>query len=128
MNRRARPGKQTALSSGKPATKPWFLLPDRPWLGLLTSADWAALGKTFGLTDRELKVAILIFEDRTRENIGRRLKRSRGGIRKRIDKVFMKLNIKSKLALIQRLWHVHRARQPQEHKDALESASASPNL
>ena len=99
---------------------PWFLLPEKPSEGLLTSEEWVILGTTFNLTARELDAAILIFEDGTRMSIGRRLKRSPAAIRKRIDKVFKKLNVKDRLGLVQRLWQVYRTLYPERegHKDA----------
>jgi DNA-binding CsgD family transcriptional regulator len=90
--------------------KPWYLLPENPAEGcLLTPEEWIAIGSTFGLTGRELNVAILIFEDKTRASIARKLSRSPGGIRKRVDKVFEKMNVKGKLGLVHRVWHVYRA-------------------
>jgi hypothetical protein len=88
--------------------KPWYLLPEKPAEGLLTPEEWIAIGTTFGLTGRELSVAILIFEDRTRASMARKLARSAGGIRKRVDKVFQKMNVTGKLGLVQRVWQVHR--------------------
>jgi DNA-binding NarL/FixJ family response regulator len=85
-----------------------YLLPEKPADGLLTPEEWIAIGAAFGLTARELDVAILIFEDRTRAGIARRLSRSAGGIRKRVDKVFQKMNVTGKVGLVQRLWQVHR--------------------
>jgi DNA-binding CsgD family transcriptional regulator len=97
---------------------PRFILPENPCDGLLAPEDWVAVGATLGLTARELAVAVLIFEDRTRRSIGRRLRRSAGGTRKRIDKVFKKMNVKDKLGLVQRVWQVHNAIEARGHKDA----------
>jgi DNA-binding CsgD family transcriptional regulator len=91
------------------AVKPWYLLPEKPAEGLLTPEEWVAVGSIFGLTGRELNVAILIFEDRTRASMARKLSRSPGGIRKRVDKVFQKMKVTGKLGLVQRVWQVHRS-------------------
>jgi DNA-binding CsgD family transcriptional regulator len=93
---------------GSRKAKPWYLLPENPAEGLLTAEEWIAIGSTFGLTGRELNVAILIFEDKTRASIARKLSRSPGGIRKRVDKVFKKMNVKGKLGLVQRVWRGYR--------------------
>src|SRR5262249_35091199 len=84
-------------------------LPANPADGLVSTEEWIEIGALFGLTGRELDVAILIFEDRTRAAMARRLRRSYGGIRKRIDRVFEKMNVRDKIGLVQRLWQVHRA-------------------
>ena len=108
-------------NKGIASLKPWYLVPDNSAEGLLTPEEWIAIGATFGLTGRELDVAILIFEDRTRASMARKLRRSSGGIRKRIDKVFEKLNLKGKLGLVQRIWRVYRRLFPARsggHKDA----------
>ena len=98
--------------------KHWFLLPDKPFEDLLGLEDWITVGTTFGLTARELDVVILLFEDCTRQTICRRLHRGEASVRKRIDKVFRKMNVKDRLGLVQRIWHVHRALQSWGHKDA----------
>jgi len=98
--------------------KHWFLLPDKPFEDLLGSEDWITVGTTVGLTGRELDAAVLLFEDCTRRTISRRLRRGEASVRKRIDKVFRKMNVKDRLGLVQRIWHVHRALQSWGHKDA----------
>jgi DNA-binding CsgD family transcriptional regulator len=88
--------------------KPWYLLPEDPSEGLIATEEWIAIGELFHLTARELNVAILLFQDRTRASMARRLARSPGGVRKRIDKVFRKLNVKDRVGLVHRIWQVHR--------------------
>jgi DNA-binding CsgD family transcriptional regulator len=88
--------------------KPWYLLPENPSEGLIATEEWIAIGEVFRLTARELNVAILLFQDRTRASMARRLARSPGGVRKRIDKVFRKLNVKDRVGLVHRVWQVHR--------------------
>ncbi len=102
--------------------KPWYLLPENPAEGLLTPEEWIDIGTTFDLTGRELDVAILIFEDRTRAGMARKLRRSSGGIRKRIDKVFQKMNVQDKLGLVQRVWHVHNNLRAKRGESDLEGA------
>jgi len=106
--------------------KHWFLLPDKPFEDLLGLEDWITVGTTFGLTARELDVVILLFEDCTRQTICRRLHRGEASVRKRIDKVFRKMNVKDRLGLVQRIWHVHRALQSWGHKDAPCQVGAAP--
>ena len=99
--------------------KPWHLLPDNPAEELLTAEEWVAIGATFGLTGRELDVAILLFEDKTRASMARKLSRRPAGIRKRIDRVFQKMNVRDKLGLVHRVWRVYRALYfSTGHKDA----------
>ena len=68
-------------TASRESAKPWYLLPHNPAAGLLTPADWAALGATFQLTERELEVAVLIFEGRTRTNIARKISAASHGSR-----------------------------------------------
>jgi DNA-binding NarL/FixJ family response regulator len=89
--------------------KPWYLLPDQPGADWISAEEWVEIGTVFGLTGRELSALILVFEDRTRRGLATRLKRSTGGVRKRIDKVFKKMNVTTKLGLVQRTLRVHDA-------------------
>jgi DNA-binding NarL/FixJ family response regulator len=92
---------------GSRLVKPWFLLPENPSEGLIETEEWIAIGELFKLTGRELDVAILLFHDKTRASMARRLNRSTGSVRKRIDKVFHKLNVSGRVGLVQRIWQVH---------------------
>jgi DNA-binding CsgD family transcriptional regulator len=122
LSRPSRGQHRTGAPRPEKAPKAWYLLPEKPAEGLLTTEEWIEIGSIFGLTGRELDVAILIFEDRTRASMARRLSRSSGGIRKRVDRVFRKLNVKGKLGLVQRIWHVHRALRSGAGNGALDGA------
>src|SRR5262245_2126285 len=106
--------------------KPWFFQPDDPSEGLISTEEWIAIGALFSLTARELDVAILLFQARTRAHMSRRLARGESSVRKRIDKVFQKLNVRDKLGLVHRVWQVHRvlfngagaSKAPRGQKDA----------
>ena len=89
-------------------TTPWQLLPHIPSEGLLSPEEWVGIGELFGFTGRELNVAILLFETKTRAGIARKLGKSAGSVRKRIDKVFRKMNVRDRVGLVHRVWHVHR--------------------
>jgi DNA-binding NarL/FixJ family response regulator len=55
------------------------------------------------LTNREIVVATLLMEGRTRKAISRRLKMSPETVRTHIDKLFLKLNVKDRLGLALRI-------------------------
>lgn len=74
-----------------------------PGEGLLSRAQWTVIGKQFGLTPRELGVAILIFEGKTRYQIARRLHCAPGTVRTHIDHLFAKLEVKDRLDMALRV-------------------------
>jgi len=70
---------------------------------LLTAAEWQAIGLHFRLTRRELEVAVLLFEGKTRYQIARRLKCAPGTVRTYIDRLFAKLEVTDRLGLALRI-------------------------
>jgi DNA-binding CsgD family transcriptional regulator len=64
------------------------------------------VGQHLGLSDRELSVAILIFEGWSRWHIAHRLECAPGTIRVYIDRLYAKLNVADRLGMALRLIRV----------------------
>lgn len=73
---------------------------------LLTPQQWEVIGKQFRLTKRELTVAVLIFEGRTRRQIAYRLDCAPGTVRTYIDRLFAKLEVTDRLGMALRVVRV----------------------
>jgi DNA-binding NarL/FixJ family response regulator len=86
-----------------------LLRPDNPAEGLLSAADWRAIGEQLGLSARERSVARLIFEGNSRFQIAKLLACAEGTVRVYIDRVFAKLNVADRLGVALRLMRVHLA-------------------
>jgi DNA-binding NarL/FixJ family response regulator len=72
---------------------------DHPGKGLLSEDDWRRVGVQFRLTERELSVAILIFEGETRSQVARQLQCAPGTVRVYIDRLFAKLGVRDRLGM-----------------------------
>lgn len=83
-----------------------------PGEGFLTNEDWAALALSFHLTGRELSVAMLIFEGKTRYQIARALHCAPGTVRVYIDRLFAKLAVTDRLGMALRLVRLHLVLRP----------------
>jgi DNA-binding NarL/FixJ family response regulator len=83
-----------------------------PGEGLLSDADWAALALEYKLTCRELSVAVLIFEGKTRYQIARALHCAPGTVRVYIDRLFAKLDVTDRLGMALRLVRLHLSLRP----------------
>lgn len=70
------------------------------------TADWQTIGETFRLTRRELSVAMLIFEGKSRYVISRRLRCAPSTVRTYIDRLFAKLQVKDRLGMALRIVRV----------------------
>jgi DNA-binding CsgD family transcriptional regulator len=73
---------------------------------MLSPKRWAQVGQHLGLSDRELSVAILIFEGRSRWQIAHRLQCAPGTIRVYIDRLYAKLKVVDRLGMALRLIRV----------------------
>jgi DNA-binding NarL/FixJ family response regulator len=73
---------------------------------MLSRQGWAQVGDHLGLSDRELNVAILMFEGHARTQIARRLGCAPGTIRVYIDRLFAKLNVADRLDMALRVIRV----------------------
>ena len=82
------------------------LQPRNPGQDMLSREGWAQVGHHLGLSARELSVAILIFEGKSRSQIARRLECAPGTIRVYIDRLFAKLNVADRLGMAQRVIRV----------------------
>src|SRR6266487_3344364 len=65
------PGKTTVGSNP-------LVLPGDPAQEFLTGEDWVNIGAELSLSARELEVAVLLFEGKTRASIARRFRRNPG--------------------------------------------------
>lgn len=88
-----------------------------PGVGLLSPEDWTAVGERFELTARELSVAILIFEGKTRDQIARRMTCAPGTVRVYIDRLFLKLDVHDRLGMALRVMRVYLGLNEDHDKD-----------
>ena len=93
-----------------------------PGEGLLSLEEWDRVGAHFGLTQRELAVARLIFEGKTRSQVARRLSCASGTVRVYIDRLFAKLQVQDRLGMALRVVRaqreLHPPAPPTSHKSA----------
>ena len=72
---------------------------DHPGVGLLSVAEWKAIGSRFGLSARELAVAKRLFEGGTRDSIAFQLRKADGSslssetVRVYVERLFRKLAV-----------------------------------
>jgi DNA-binding NarL/FixJ family response regulator len=78
-----------------------------PGEGFLSDAEWSSVALAFDLTGRELSVAMLIFEGKTRYQIARALHCAPGTVRVYIDRLFAKLEVTDRLGMALRLVRLH---------------------
>jgi DNA-binding NarL/FixJ family response regulator len=78
-----------------------------PGEGLLSAEDWAAVAARCGLSARELSVATLMFEGKTRAQIARRLHCAPGTVRAYIDRLFAKLRVEDRLGMALRVVRIY---------------------
>lgn len=88
-----------------------LLANDHPGKGFLTSDDWEVVALEFSLTRRELNVAVLMFEGKTRLQIARALQCAPGTVRVYIDRLFAKLQVTDRLGMALRVVRIHLALQ-----------------
>jgi len=88
-----------------------LLRPDHPGEGFLSSEDWSRIAAQFSLTGRELGVAMLMFEGKSRFQIAHALHCAAGTIRVYIDRLFAKLNVTDRLEMALRVVRAHLALQ-----------------
>ena len=83
--------------------------PQNPADGLVSSTQWDELQAIFELSDRELSVARLLFEDRSREQIALMLRKDDGEpispetVRVYADRLFRKLHVTSTTQMVLRV-------------------------
>ena len=80
---------------------------DNPGEDFLTGEDWARIAAHIRLTNRELCVAVLIFEGKTRYQIARSIGCAAGTVRVYIDRLFAKLNVRDRVGLVLRVVRIH---------------------
>jgi DNA-binding NarL/FixJ family response regulator len=104
IDRASSPSVRTFSSLTPPADQP--PQPDDPGRDLLSAGDWARVGHQLHLSARELSVAILIVEGKSRSQIARRLRCAPGTIRVYIDRLFAKLHVADRLGIALRVVRV----------------------
>ena len=102
------PGKTTVGSNP-------LVLPRDPAQEFLTGEDWVNIGAELSLSARELEVAVLLFEGKTRASIARRFRRSPGTVRVYIDGLFKKFRVRDRRGLMLRILRVHWAIKTKPH-------------
>jgi DNA-binding NarL/FixJ family response regulator len=83
------------------------LLPDNPGLDFLSSEEWASVAAKLQLTPRELSVATLLFEGKSRFQVSRRLGCAPGTVRVYIDRLFAKLQVSDRVGVVLRVVRIH---------------------
>jgi len=86
-----------------------LLLPKNPGADFLTGAEWVTMANAVHLTTREIVVATLLLQGRTRKSIGSRLKVSPETVRVHIDRLFEKLEVRDRLGLALRIARIREA-------------------
>ena len=77
--------------------------------GLLAAEDWRRVAAHVDLSTEQTKVAICLFEGKSRPEIARQLKCALGTVRTHIDRIFAKFHVNDRLAFVQRVIAVHHA-------------------
>jgi DNA-binding NarL/FixJ family response regulator len=80
-----------------------LLLPPNPGEDFLSATEWVTMATEVRLTAREITVAALLLQGRTRKSIGKRLRVSPETIRVHIDRLFEKFNVNDRLGLALRI-------------------------
>jgi len=91
-------------TKNKPATA---IGGDHPGKALLRAIDWQRIADQFQLTERELGVARLIFQGKTRHEIAGELTFAQGTLRVYIDRLFDKLMVTDRLGMALRIMQAH---------------------
>jgi DNA-binding CsgD family transcriptional regulator len=82
-------------------------LPINPGQDLLQPEDWIAIGTVLQLSARELSIAILTLEGRTRRDMARILRLSPETVRTFIDRLHKKLRVKDRVGVVLRIVRAH---------------------
>lgn len=80
---------------------------EHPADNFLGAEDWLRIAERVRLTPRELSVAVLIFEGKSRYQIARTLRCAAGTVRVYIDRLFAKLHVHDRVGLVLRLVRIH---------------------
>jgi DNA-binding NarL/FixJ family response regulator len=91
----------------RPGDSPIDLKPRNPGEDMFSGEDWTLIAASLHLSARELSVAVLMFEGKTRFQIARKLQCAPGTVRVYIDRLFTKLQVKDRLDLVLRIVRVH---------------------
>jgi DNA-binding CsgD family transcriptional regulator len=70
---------------------------------LLTDHAWLEIGRTLGITKRELQIVRSVFDNLTEERIARRFKISPHTVHMHLNRVFKKLAVTSRTELVLRI-------------------------
>jgi DNA-binding NarL/FixJ family response regulator len=86
---------------------PIDLMPRNPGEDMFSGEDWTLIAASLRLSARELSVAVLMFEGKTRFQIARKLQCAPGTVRVYIDRLFTKLHVMDRLGLVLRIVRIH---------------------
>ncbi len=81
--------------------------PQQPLPDLFTAEEWKKLGERLGLTPRQLQIARLICQGRSRRQISSRLRISPSTVRMHTDALFKRLSIHDRIGVPIRLVLAH---------------------
>jgi DNA-binding NarL/FixJ family response regulator len=90
-----------------PNQRPLALFSTNPAEELLSGEDWSRVATLAGLTLQEMKVAVCLFESKTRPQIAEQLQCAERTVRFHIERLFAKLNVRDRLSLAQRIIRIH---------------------
>ena len=83
--------------------------PTNPGHDFLSAEEWVRVAAKAELTARELSVAVLLFEGKTRAQTARKLRLAPGTVRVYIDRLFVKFNVRDRVGLVLRIVRIHLA-------------------
>ena len=86
---------------------PIDLKPRNPGEDMFSGEEWTLIAASLHLSARELSVAVLLFEGKTRFQIARKLRCAAGTVRVYIDRLFAKLNVRDRLGMALGIVRVH---------------------
>ena len=92
---------------GRQRVSPIDLMPRNPGEGMFSGEEWTLIATSLYLSARELSVAVLMFEGKTRFQIARKLRCAPGTVRVYIDRLIAKLHVKDRVGMVLRIVRVH---------------------
>ncbi|MGD8452978.1 MAG: helix-turn-helix transcriptional regulator [Phycisphaerae bacterium] len=88
---------------------------------ILTDAQWSRLGQALRLSERELQILQCIFQDQTEAAIARALRISAHTVHTHLERVYHKLDVRSRAGLLVRVFAEHLALSTADEMGRLQS-------